>query len=134
MREITWYAVYECNDEKGYDADYTPCVSRDAAMDEARRYLRFASGDRDTVYIVAVPNELCMAGDDEWSLWDSLPEIEADGESNFVRLHQGRNYGSDLVDELRSLADGENDSLGSLLNRAADEIVRLRKARNVGTS
>ena len=134
MREVTWYAAYECNDAKGYDADYTPCASREAAMAEAARYLGFASGPRDAVYIVAVPNAMCMTGGEEWSLWDCLGEIEANGASNFVHLHRGSDYGqADIVDDLRSLADGQDDSLGSLLTRAADEIVRLRDARSVET-
>jgi hypothetical protein len=94
MRDVTWYAVYECNDAKGYDADFTPCASREAAMAEAARYLEFSSGPRDAVYIVAVPNAMCMTGDEEWSLWDCLGEIEADGASNFVHLHRGGDYGN----------------------------------------
>jgi hypothetical protein len=97
MRDVTWYAVYESNDSKGYDADYVPCVSRDAAMQAAEGYLAFASGERDAVYIVAVPHSLCVTDNEEWSLWECLGEIEADGASNFVHLHRGPRYGEDAA-------------------------------------
>jgi len=122
MNETTWYAAYESTDASGYDADYVPCESREAAQVEAGRYLEFATGDEDAVYIVEVPNAICAAGDEEWSLWDCLIDLEP------IYLYNGSNRNAEgIVDGLRSLADGENDQLGVLMRRAADEIVRLRR-------
>jgi len=123
MSDTTWYAVYECHDIAGYDADYVPFDTREAAQAEAETYLEFATGDDDAVYIVEVPDAICATGDEEWSLWDCLIDFEP------VYLHCGSNRCAEgIVDDLRRLADGENDELGMLLCRAADEIVRLRRA------
>jgi hypothetical protein len=121
MSDTTWYAVYECHDIAGYDADYSPFDTREAAQAEAETYLEFATGDDDAVYIVEVPDAICATGDEEWSLWDCLIDFEP------IYLHCGSKR-HEIVDDLRSLADGENDELGMLLRRAADEIVRLRRA------
>jgi hypothetical protein len=87
-----WYAIYECTDADGYDADFTPCVSKEAAIEEARRYLEFASGDRSAVYAVAVPAAICTNVGDDWSLWDHLGDIPQD---SFVWLHRGSPYDAD---------------------------------------
>jgi len=128
--QVTWYAVYESDDATGFDADFTPCESKEAAIREAAGYLSFASGPDDYVLVVAVPNSICVTDDEEWSLWDCLDDIDA---ASFIYLHCGERrekHGSaaDIVSDLRSLADGQDDDLGSLLARAADEIVRLRGA------
>ena len=128
--QVTWYAVYESDDASGYDADFTPCESKEAAIREAAGYLSFSSGPNDMVFVVAMPQSICMAGDEERSLWDDIGQIDA---AAFVYLHCGSDremYGTttDIVCDLKSLADGQNDDLGSLLTRAADEIVRLRCA------
>jgi hypothetical protein len=92
MREVTWYAVYDCQPEDGgCDADYMPCTDRESAMEEAASYLNFATGEGDEVYVVAVPNAVCITDNEEWSLWDCLGDIAADGASNFVYLHRGVN-------------------------------------------
>jgi hypothetical protein len=124
--DVTWYAIYECND----DADFTPCESKDAAIEEARGYLRFASDENSAAYAVAVPNSICVDVDEEWSLWDHLGDLPP---ADFVWLHRGSEYaknagcdGSDIVDELLGLADGEDDDLGMMLQRAVAEIRRLR--------
>jgi hypothetical protein len=124
---VTWYAIYECDD----DADFTPCESKEAAVEEARGYLRFASDENSASYAVAVPNSICVDVDEEWSLWDHLGDIP---HADFVWLHRGSEYaknagidaGIDIVDELNSLADGQSDDLGMMLQRAAAEIKRLR--------
>ena len=90
MNDPIWYAVYECTDAKGYDADFTPCASKEAATDEAASYLTFASGDRCKVFAVAVPPAVCTNVGDDWSLWDHLGELPQD---NFVILHCGSRYG-----------------------------------------
>jgi hypothetical protein len=126
---VEWYAVYESNGPNAhYDADFTPCGSKLDAIREATDYLKFASGRDDVAFVVAVPHSMCMKGDEEWSLWDCLDQINA---ADFIYLHCGRNrerYGAtaDIVADLRSLADDQDDTLGLLLKRAADEIVRLR--------
>jgi hypothetical protein len=121
MSDTTWYAVYECDDVGGYDADYNPFGTREAAQGEAESYLEFATGKEDAVYIVEVPNTVCGTGDEDWSLWDCLGDYQP------VYLHCGSER-PEIVDDLRSLADGEDDPLGRLLRQAADEIVRLRRA------
>jgi hypothetical protein len=126
--QMTWYAVYEHDDATGFDADFTPCESKEAAIRQAAGYLSFASGPDDYVLVVAVPNSICVTDDEEWSLWDCMDEIDA---AAFIYLHCGERrekHGSagSIVSDLRSLADGENDYLAVLLTRAADEIVRLR--------
>jgi hypothetical protein len=128
---VIYYAVYESDNAKGYDADYEPCESKEEAIREATGYLSFASGRNDVVYVVAVPESMCVTDNEEWSLWDCLGEIEADPASEFIYLHRGRERLSDIQDtdivaDLRSLADDEDDTLGLLLKRAADEIERLR--------
>jgi hypothetical protein len=92
--KVTWYAVYESDDASGYDADYTPCESKEAAITEAAGYLRFASGPNDEAFVVAVPNSVCVTDDEEWSLWDCLGEIDANA---FIYMHCGserEKYGS----------------------------------------
>jgi len=121
MSDTTWYAVYEYHPVGGYDADYVPFDTREEAQAEAETYLEFATGAEDAVYVVEVPNAVCGTGDEEWSLWDCL------GDFNPVYLHLGSER-YEIVDDLRRLADGENDELGMMLRRAADEIVRLRRA------
>jgi hypothetical protein len=128
--QVTWYAVYESDDATGYDADFTPCESKEAAIREAAGYLSFSSGPNDVVFVVAVPHSICTREDEEASLWDEFDKIDA---ASFIYLHCGgerEKYGAvaDIVGDLRSLADGEDDDLGTLLTRAADEIVRLRGA------
>ena len=120
MSDTTWYAVYECDDVGGYDADYNPFGTREAAQGEAETYLEFATGKNDAVYIVEVPNTVCATGDEDWSLWDCMGDYQP------VFLHCG-SARHEIVDDLRSLADaGVNE--GVLLRKAADEIVRLRRA------
>jgi len=120
MSDTTWYAVYEYHPVGGYDADYVPFDTREAAQAEAETYLEFATGAEDAVYIVEVPNAVCGTGDEEWSLWDCLIDFEP------IYLHCGSKR-HEIVDDLRSLADaGVNE--GALLRAAADEIVRLRRA------
>jgi len=128
---VTWYAIYECDDADGYDADFNPCESKDAAIEEARGYLRFASGENSAAYAVAVPNSICTDVDEDWTLWKHLWKIT--NAADFVWLHRGSEYakdaggyGIDIVDELNSLVDGQDDDLGMLLQRAAAEIRRLR--------
>lgn len=126
--QVSYYAVYESDDAGGYDADFTPFASKEAAICEAASYLEFSSGPKDVVFVATVPHSVCVTGDEEWSLWDHLGEIDA---ASFLYLHCGserERYGAtaDIVDDLRSLADGQHDDLGNLLSAAADEIVRLR--------
>ena len=121
MSDTTWYAVYEYHPVGGYDADFVPFDTRDAAQAAAEGYLEFATGKGDAVYIVEVPNTVCGTGDEDWSLWDCLGDYQP------VYLHCGSER-HEIVDDLRSLADGEDDQLGVLLRQAADEIVRLRRA------
>jgi hypothetical protein len=83
MNNTTWYAAYESTDAKGYDADYVPFASREAAQAEAETYLEFATGEHDAVYIVEVPDTVCATGDDEWSLWGCLADFTP------VYLHRG---------------------------------------------
>ena len=90
MNDPIWYAVYECTDESGYDADYCCLASKENAIEEASSYLTFASGDRCKVFAVAVPPAVCTNVDDGWSLWDHLGELPQD---NFVVLHCGSRYG-----------------------------------------
>lgn len=140
--QVTWYTVYESHGTRtqlptplfanltGYDADYEPCESKEEAIREASGYLSFASGPDDVVFVVAVPNAMCVTDDEAWSLWDCLDQIDA---ADFIYLHCGRDrerYGAatDIVADLRSLADDQDDTLGLLLKRAADEIERLRGA------
>jgi hypothetical protein len=130
---VTWYAIYEADmGPNDNDSDFVPCASKDAAIETARGYLRFASGENSAAYAVAVPNSICTNVDEnEWSLWDHLGDIPP---ADFVWLHRGSEYsknagmdaGVDIVDELRSLADGQDDDLGMMLERAAAEIQRLR--------
>lgn len=92
--QVTWYAVYESDDSSGYDADFTPCESKEAAIREAASYLSFSSGPNDMVFVVAVPHSICMAVDEERSLWDDMDKIDA---AAFIYLHCGSEreiYGS----------------------------------------
>ena len=132
---VTWYAIYEVSDENGFDADFTPCESKEAAIEEATTYLEFANGEDAAAYAVAVPNSICTNVDEDWTLWEHLWKIT--DAADFVWLHRGSDYakdaggyGIDIVDELNSLAlaDGQGDDLGMLLQRAAAEIKRLRAA------
>jgi hypothetical protein len=96
MNDVEWYAVYESNGEDGfgYDADYTPCESKEAAIREAAGYLSFSGGPEDVVFVVAVPHSICMRDDEEASLWDDLNNIDA---ASFIYLHCGserEKYGS----------------------------------------
>ena len=130
--EVTWYAIYEVTDENGhFDSDFTPCESKEAAIEEATTYLEFANGEDDAAYAVAVPNSICTDTDENWTLWEHLWKIT--NAADFVWLHRGSEYakdsggyGIDIVDELNSLVDGQDDDLGMLLQRAAAEIKRLR--------
>ena len=126
--QVSYYAVYESDDARGYDADFTPFASKEAAIREAASYLEFSSGPKDVVFVATVPHSVCVTNDEEWSLWDHLDEIDA---ASFLYLHCGgerQKYGAtpDIVNDLRSLADDQHDDLGNLLQAAANEIVRLR--------
>jgi hypothetical protein len=89
--DVTWYAIYEVTDSRGFDADFTPCESKDAAIEEATRYLEFASGDNAAAYAVAVPNSICtdVDDDDDWTLWAHLGDIAP---GDFVWLHRGSEW------------------------------------------
>lgn len=87
-QNVTWYAVYEVNDSRGYDSDYTPCAGRDAAVAEVQGY-GFAKGDNSVAYAVAVPNSVCITDDEDWSLWDHLADIPPE---NFVWIHRGSEW------------------------------------------
>lgn len=122
---ITWYAVYDCEFQGGRDTDYQGFATRDEAVAHARTYLDFCTAATDDVFVVPLADDSDQTDfDDERSLWDDMHTIPA---SDFIWLKRsGRYDATDIVDDLRGLADGQNDHLGSILTRAADEIERLR--------
>jgi hypothetical protein len=78
MSNTAWFAVYEIDDEEGYDADYQGFATREEAEAYAQTLLPLASGDRSYVYIVPVPEEWYADQtdhDDMVTLWDDLPRI-----------------------------------------------------------
>jgi hypothetical protein len=130
---VTWYAIYEVTDARGFDADFTPCESKEAAIEEATTFLEFASGEDAAAYAVAVPNSICTDVDEnEWSLWDHLGDIPP---GDFVWLHRGSEFaknsgsvGVDIVEDLRYMAPLVNEEMSEMLTKAAAEIQRLRAA------
>jgi len=131
--DVTWYAIYECDDADGYDADFNPCESKDAAIEEARGYLRFASGENSAAYAVAVPNSICTDVDEDWTLWKHLWKIT--NAADFVWLHRGSEYaknagsvGVDIVEDLQFMAPLVGQEMSEMLTKAAAEIQRLRAA------
>lgn len=75
-----YYAAYESTDASGYDADYQGgFATKEEATSVAREWLSFASGDRDSVYVVAVPADWQERDGSELpSLWDHLHTIPRD--------------------------------------------------------
>ena len=75
-----YYAAYESTDGSGYDADYQGgFATKEEATSVAREWLSFASGDRDSVYVVAVPADWEERDGSELpSLWDHLHTIPRD--------------------------------------------------------
>lgn len=137
--ETTWYSIYQVEDERGGDADFVPHDTKEQAVEEARGYLEFAGGSGGEVFVIPMPTALCnpTGEDDNWSLWDILDKVAP---RDYVWLHCGekplamrREAGmpfptADIVEDLRILADGQDDELGRMLEKAAAEIVRLRAA------
>ena len=130
---VTWYAIYEVTDENGFDADFTPCASKEAAVEEATTYLEFANGDDAAAYAVAVPNSICTNVDEDWTLWEHLWKIT--NPADFVWLHRGSEYaknagsvGVDIVEDLQFMVPLVNEEMSEMLTKAAAEIKRLRAA------
>ena len=119
----TWFAVYDDSTE----SDYAGFHTKADAVREAARYLA-GNPDRDLqVYVVEVADEVQIdPPGDFWSLWDHLRSVP---DSDILWIHRTGRYAADadVVDDLRSLADGHDDDLGRVLTRAANEIERLRK-------
>lgn len=79
----TWFAVYDTPD----DSDYVGYATKAEAVAEAAKYLAFASGSNDRVYVVAVADAVQIdPPGDLWSLWDHLHTIP---NADYVWIHRG---------------------------------------------
>jgi hypothetical protein len=139
MNDTTWYSVYNCD----HDSDYYPFETKDEALAHAKATVDCVGGDDGEIFVIPVPTEWyeSLPEDAEWSLWDCLDRIPA---SDYIWIHCGedraagrREWGgplpqetADIVTDLVDLADDQEDDLGTMLTKAADEITRLREQVN----